>query len=106
MAEIDQAAREELRLTLHVVPRWQLSADGWNQIEQILRDIASALESDDRRSFFRSLRQIDDAGPPRLARLGADDDAMRSGSPPPAPVVELVNSLVHAPPTGGQAPLG
>jgi hypothetical protein len=104
MPGIDEAARKELRLTLQVVPRWQLSGDGWRQVERLLVDVIDAIARDDGPSFYRSLRQVDAAGPTRLARLGPDEDLASPGdsSAPPAPVVELINSLVHAPAGGGE----
>jgi hypothetical protein len=91
--------REELRLTLHVVPGWKLSQAGWRTLESSLTGVRQAIESNDRVSFFRHLEEIDRAAPARLARLSPDaDDAADGGSssPPPA-LLELVNSLVHAP---------
>jgi len=106
MPGIDEAARKELRLTLQVVPRWQLSGDGWHRVEALLHDVAQAIARDDGPSFYRVLRQIDGAGPTRLARLGPDEATAPGGSgSPPEPVVELINSLVHAPPAGAGGPV-
>ena len=98
MPGIDQEAREELRLTLQVVPGWKLSPAGWRTVEGLLRSIGQAIEQGDRVSFFRDLEELDRAAPTRLARLSSD--AGTEASAPPDPVVELVNSLVHAPSTG------
>ena len=106
MPMIDDDAREELRLTLHVVPGWRLSDDGWRTIERSIIDVRHALERDDRVAFFRHLGEIDGAAPTRLARLSPDGgDAGDGGSSaPPESVLELVNSLVHAPDPGSRGP--
>lgn len=99
--EIDDDAREELRLTLQVVPRWRLSGDGWRTIEQHLLDVQAALERNDRIAFYRHLQELDRAAPTRLAQLTPDADPGRAASiAPPEPVLELLNSLVHAPADG------
>lgn len=100
MAGIDEDAREELRLTLQIVPRWRLSGDGWRTIEQHLLDVQTAVERNDRIAFYRHLRELDEAAPARLARLAPDDEPATAGSAPPEPVLELINSLVHAPGDG------
>lgn len=101
MPGIDDDAREELRLSLQVVPGWQLSEDGWRTVERYLVGVREAVERNDRVSFFRHLQEIDRAAPPRLARLAPDADPGRHGSStPPEPVLELINSLVHAPEAG------
>jgi hypothetical protein len=108
MPGIDDAAREELRLTLAVVPRWKLSADGWDRIAQLLIDIRRSIAADDAPTFYRHLRSIDEAAPTRLARLEPDNEAesSRGGlTRPPEPLIELVNSLVHAP-AGEQGSFG
>ena len=103
MPGIDDHARDELRLTLQVVPRWRLSEDGWRTIEQRLRDVRGAVERDDRIALYRHLEELDRAAPARLASLTPDADPP-GGSAPPDPVLELINSLVHAP--GGGEPGG
>ena len=101
MPTIDDEAREELRLTLHVVPGWALSPAGWRAIEGSLIGVRHALERDDRGALFRHLAEIDRAAPARLARLSPGDGAGDgSSSSPPAIVLELVNSLVHPPARG------
>src|SRR5688572_18001847 len=67
MPTIDDEAREELRLTLHVVPGWALSPAGWRAIEGSLIGVRHALERDDRGALFRHLAEIDRAAPARLA---------------------------------------
>jgi hypothetical protein len=104
MPGIDDAARDELRLTLRVVPRWKLNHEGWELVQAQLDELKRALESDDRSAFFRQLERLDRLGPARLARLDADDASNPSARavPPPPPVVELVNTLVHPPGEGGR----
>jgi hypothetical protein len=101
MPGIDDHARDELRLSLQVVPRWRLSDDGWRTIEQRLRDVREAVERDDRIALYRHLEELDRSAPTRLASLSPDADASPAESTaPPDPVLELVNSLVHAPGAG------
>ena len=98
MTTIGSDDREELRLTLHVVPGWKLSQAGWRTLESSLTGVRQAIESNDRVSFYRHLEEIDRAAPARLARLSPDADAADGGSSSPSPaLLELVNSLVHAP---------
>jgi CATRA-associated small protein len=100
MAGIDDAAHDELRSTLQIVPRWKLNEEGWSLVEARLHGLRRALENDDRSAFFRQLEGLDRLSPPRLGRLDADDVSSRSAggaAPPPPPVVELVNTLVHPP---------
>ncbi len=107
MPTIDDDDRNELRLTLGVVPGWTLSHEGWRSIESSLVSVRDALERNDRISFFRHLEEIDRAAPSRLARLSPDaDTGGGDSSSPPETVLELVNSLVHAPDRGarGAAP--
>ncbi|MGH2539086.1 MAG: CATRA system-associated protein [Actinomycetota bacterium] len=99
MPGIDDDARDELRLTLQVVPRWQLSDEGWGTVEQMLIAIRDAVVRDDRVSFYRHLAELDRAAPRRLARL-APDEAHGTTTAAPEPVLELMNSLVHAPAAG------
>ena len=73
MPGIDDAARDELRLTLHVVPRWKLNEAGWGLVEAQLHEVKRALESGDRSAFFRQLERLDRLGPARLGRLDVDD---------------------------------
>ncbi len=74
MPTIDDDDRNELRLTLSVVPGWELSHSGWRSVERSLVGVRDALERDDRVSFFRHLEEIDRAAPARLARLSPDAD--------------------------------
>ena len=108
MTTIDDDDRNELRLTLGVVAGWRLSHTGWRSIESSLVSVRDALEHDDRISLFRHLEEIDRAAPARLARLSPDaGTGGGDSSTPPETVLELVNSLVHAPDqggTGGAAP--
>ena len=98
MTTIGSGDREELRLTLHVIPGWKLSQDGWRTLESSLTGVRKAIESNDRVSFYRYLEEIGRAAPMRLARLSPDADAADGGSSsPPQALLELVNSLVHAP---------
>lgn len=101
MPGIDDDARDELRLTLQVVPRWRLSQDGWRTIERRLHDVREAVERDDRIALYRRLEELDRSAPTRLASLAPDADPPPGATTaPPDPVLELVNSLVH-PPGGG-----
>ena len=103
MPTIDDSDRNELRLTLGVVPGWELSHTGWSAVERSLVGVRNALERGDRVSFFRHLEEIDRAAPARLARLSPDAGMGDTGSSsPPEPVLELVNSLVHAPDPGSK----
>jgi CATRA-associated small protein len=107
MPTIDDDDRNELRLTLGVVPGWKLSHAGWRSIQSSLDGVRDALERNDRISFFRHLEEIDRAAPARLARLSPDaGTGGGDSSSPPETVLELVNSLVHAPDQGarGAAP--
>lgn len=103
MPTIDDDDRNELRLTLNVVPGWELSPTGWSTVRRSLVGVQNALERGDRVSFYRHLEEIDRAAPARLARLSPDAD-MTDGAPssPPEPVLELVNALVHAPDPGSK----
>jgi hypothetical protein len=102
MPGMDDAARDEVRLTLQVLPRWMLNGEGWDVVEVHLLELKRALETDDRSGVFRQLERLDDLAPSRLGRLDADDDSNSTGGvvPPPPVVVELVNTLVHPPATG------
>ncbi|MET0801080.1 MAG: CATRA system-associated protein [Actinomycetota bacterium] len=98
MPGIDDDARDELRLSLQVVHRWQLSDEGWRSVERLLIAVRDDVLKDDRVSFFRHLAELDRAAPTRLARLAPDEPQTAAGAP--EPVLELMNSLVHAPASG------
>jgi CATRA-associated small protein len=105
MPGIDDAVREDLRLSLHVIPGWKLTAQGWDRIERMLEDLRRAIEANDVNGLYRHLQRIDEAAPPRLARLGSDEGSEAVpqdgwSTRPPEPVIELINSLVHAPTEG------
>jgi hypothetical protein len=71
MPGMDDAARDEVRLTLQVLPRWMLNGERWDVVEVHLLELKRALETDDRSSVFRELERAD----PSPRRLRATTEA-------------------------------
>lgn len=97
----------EVLSTVRLVPRWRLSPAAWEGMEAALRTLQRAIGSDDERATFAALAEVERFGPTRLASIGADQEhgpGHDERVPPPEPVVELLNTLVH--PTGGWSPSG
>lgn len=100
MALSFEEAVEDAMSTVRLVPRWQLAPDQWPAAEAALQQLQAAVESGRAPEVRRAQEALEDLGPTRLgAILRSDTAAAPPRDPPPAAVLELVNTLVH--PTGG-----
>ena len=89
---------EDLRSTLHVLPRWQLDQQAWEAVLASLQRMEEALRAEDAAGVGASLNEVESWGPVRRARIEqlrteAGDAWVRE---PPEPVLELLNKIVHS----------
>jgi hypothetical protein len=90
-----QPSAEEIRASavavLRHILRWELTEVRWNQVTETI-DIAIAADaSGDMDALQEATIQLEAAGPVRVTRIGATPQV-----PPPPPVRERVNNLIHA----------
>jgi hypothetical protein len=84
--QIRDEALEVLREILH----WEMDAVRWERLTEIL-DVAVESElSGDLDAFAHAVVQLELAGPVRITRISGT-----SPQPPPPPVRERINTLVH-----------
>lgn len=69
---------------------WELAPARWDSAAQILEVLAGAVESDDLATMRQAVTDLELHGPVRITRIGATPTL-----PPPPPVRERVNHLVH-----------
>jgi hypothetical protein len=87
---------DDLRSTLHVLPRWQLDEEAWEVVRRSLRRLDEALRTEDGAGVRACLEEVESHGPVRRARIEQSwAEASRSGEPP-EPVLELLNKIVHS----------
>ncbi|MFB7943902.1 CATRA system-associated protein [Kitasatospora phosalacinea] len=92
----DAVRRDALDL-LGELPAWQLPAAGWQRVATALAAAAEAAAATDAEALDAALADLELAGPVRITRLGSTPVL-----PPPPPVRERTNHLVHA--LGGDPP--
>ncbi|KIF69067.1 hypothetical protein HY68_11450 [Streptomyces sp. AcH 505] len=92
-----ERARAVLR-ALRAVLGWELPDEGWQEVGQLVADLAEAVRTSDT-DLVDELTADLETGGWRVTRLGAaDDDRVTSGkrkAPTPAPVRERVVTLIH-----------
>ena len=71
--------------------QWQLADARWQTIEQTLDVMAAAIEAGDAGALTAATADLELAGPLRITRIGAAPIV-----PPPPPVRDRLNRLVHA----------
>jgi hypothetical protein len=76
--------------------QWRLADVRWQAIEQVLAAMDAALAADDMTALTAATADLELAGPLRITRIGATPVA-----PPPPPVRDRLNRLVHS--LGGTA---
>jgi hypothetical protein len=69
---------------------WELSPARWEGVMAILEAMATSLELGDRDTMAKATVDLERIGPVRFKRIGAE-----SKDPPPAPVRERTNELIH-----------
>lgn len=100
MPSFDETVKDALT-TIRLVPRWHLRNEDWPAVEQALREVYEAVKSQDALAVHRAARELEGFGPTRLAAITRTTDLP---APPPEPVLDLVNTLVH--PGGGWGAVG
>jgi hypothetical protein len=71
--------------------RWELTEVRWNQLTETIDIAIAAHASGDMDALQDATIQLEVAGPVRITRIGATPQV-----PPPPPVRERVNHLIHA----------
>jgi CATRA-Associated Small Protein len=69
---------------------WRLAGDRWHIVDQAVRSLAAALAAGEPDAFREVLYDLELAGPIRVVRI-EDAEIL----PPPPPVRERINQLVH-----------
>jgi hypothetical protein len=69
---------------------WRLHPSRWERIAPIVAALTEALEHGDREALVTATADLELAGPLRITRIG-DDPLV----PPPPPVRDRLNRLVH-----------
>jgi hypothetical protein len=88
----DHAARiqDDALAVLQEVLDWELSSPRWNAIAGILDALAVSLDQGDLDTVVKATIQLEQAGPVRVTMIGATPT-----EPPPPPVRERANQLIH-----------
>ncbi|GII65286.1 hypothetical protein Skr01_53710 [Sphaerisporangium krabiense] len=92
---------DDARDLLEDVLQWQMSPARWDHLTGILDAAIAAAESGDLDALDAAVVRMEVAGPVRIQRIGEE-----SADPPPAPVRDRVNHLVHLLATPPDAPAG
>ncbi|MBT2207779.1 CATRA system-associated protein [Actinomadura sp. NEAU-AAG7] len=96
----ETSVREELLDLLNEIPRWRLPDDRWDRTDQYLRALDDALAARDIAELDAAAAGVELCCARRVTRLGEP-----STVPPPEPVLERVNQLIHAlEPTAPETP--
>lgn len=69
---------------------WRLAVARWDGVVQVLAAMDDALTARDQDALVAATTDLEMAGPRRITRIGAPPVV-----PPPAPVRDLLNRLVH-----------
>lgn len=104
MTAFDETLADALT-TVRLLSRWRLPARDWPEVEAALVRLSHAAQDGDARGLARALRDIEDRGPTRLARISSApsaDPTVSDGRAPPRIILDLVNTLIH--PAEGQDP--
>jgi hypothetical protein len=81
---------------------WRATEDEWQEIGRLVDALIAAMDARDWPALRTATAALEVASPLRVTRLG---DERRNRLPPPEPVRERVNRLVHeAPPPPAPAP--
>lgn len=97
---LSEDLQRDIDSTLELVPRWRLDATEWEAVGADLQRLTEAQAAGDGKAADAALVALEDHGPTRLAAIrGREDPAVSARRPPPEPVTELLNSMVH--PAGG-----
>jgi hypothetical protein len=99
---VDELVADALT-TVRLVPRWQLPARAWPEIESALVRLDEAMTVRDPARIHKILDELERHGPTRLTPIGRTPEGGQrpGGEAPPRAVLDLVNRLVH--PAGGWA---
>ncbi|MBO3747394.1 hypothetical protein J5X84_15055 [Streptosporangiaceae bacterium NEAU-GS5] len=73
---------------------WEMSPARWEKVTEILSALESALEKADDEDLRRATVQLKLASPTRITRITGKQDADVK-EPPPGPIRERLNRLVH-----------
>jgi hypothetical protein len=90
----DPQARAEAAELLADVLDWRLPANRWAEVGQLVSVLAAASAEDSAVALREAMMELELAGPVRVTRIGAADEAQQG--PPPEPVRERVNRLIYA----------
>ncbi|MFC4055084.1 CATRA system-associated protein [Actinomadura syzygii] len=85
----DEVFAEALAIVREIF-EWELAATRWDGAAQVLDALAEAAESDDLAAVRQAVADLELRGPVRITRIGATPVV-----PPPPPVRERLNHLVH-----------
>ena len=90
MSDYTTRIRQDTLTVLRELLRWELSSARWKGVAEILDALAAGLELDDIDTVTSAIIQLEQTGPVRITRIGET-----SKEPPPAPVRERTNELIH-----------
>ncbi|WP_158851422.1 CATRA system-associated protein [Saccharothrix deserti] len=88
----DDEIRDDAREVALDVLGWRTTSAEWEEIAELLASAITATEAGDRQALRAATIALELASPLRITRLG---DERRDREPPPEPVRERVNRLVH-----------
>jgi hypothetical protein len=89
--DADEELVEDARAVLRDVASWRLTEARWATVAEVLTALAGALESGDTEGFRTATIELELVSPTRITRIGAEPKV-----PPPPPVREITNSLIHS----------
>ncbi|XVS61692.1 CATRA system-associated protein [Actinosynnema sp. CA-299493] len=87
---LDDESTEDALGVLADVASWRLTDGRWSTVTALLTALLDAVEDADVDAFRAATIQLELASPTRITRIGAEPAV-----PPPAPVLEIANSVVH-----------
>lgn len=87
---MDQESVADALDVLEAVATWELAEERWIRVTDALAGFARAVRDSDVTALRAAIVDLELASPVRVTRIGA-----RPTVPPPAPVLEARNTLVH-----------